>query len=501
MDPADQLSRRAAARQSDEGPTREVGRLRQAALLAAPDRLIGYVELAAVMRARSRPLPAAQWLGLCRRLAPDDAHTLALLADALAHARNPTAIDARRLVVLAQPDRARHYALLGATLTLLNRARDALPALARAVRVDPNDATGLTNLGATWRITGALGDADTVLRRALVLAPDDRRIAWNFGRLRLTRGDLAAGWRHYDAGLGIPMARPLRRALPAPLWRGEALAGRAVLVIGEQGIGDEMLFATCLPDLIARGADCTLEVEPRLLPLFRRAFPTTHVATHGDPAIDRRRYDTVVPMASLPRWLRPSYAAFPATSAVLRADPARVAHWRRVLDDHGPRPWIGFGWRSGLMRTERLWYYPDVDDWSPLFDVAATSLVSLQHGDVAAERAAFANRWGHAPTLLPGLDPGGDLDELAAAMMALDLVISVGTATRVLAGALGRPTWYVGPWPNWMFLGRESCPFFPAERAYHRRRETPWRAVMEKMATDLSGWLSAARAGHARSPA
>jgi hypothetical protein len=501
VDIADELSRRAAALLVAQGPTCAVGRLRQAALLAAPERPAAYIDLCSIMRLRARPVAAARWLIRARRIAPGHMRALELLADTLSDLRSPTAIPARRAIVATQPERARSYALLGSALTFLDRAMDAISPLCRAVAVDPNDAVGWTNLGATQRMTGALADADTALRHALVLTPGDRRVAWNFGRVRLTHGDLVRGWRHYDAGLDLPNARPLRRPPPARFWRGEPLDGRTILVMGEQGIGDEMLFATCLPELIARSGACSIEIEPRLVPLFKRSFPAACVRSHGEATGDTGPYDFVTPIASLPRWLRRSHADFPRSSDVLQADPARVAYWRDALAERGPGPWIGLGWRSGLMRPERLWYYPDAVDWTPLLRTPGASFISLQHGNVAAELAEFKQSAGRAPILLAGLEPSGDIDDLAAAMMALDLVISVGTATRILASALGRPTWYVGPWPNWMFLGRETCPFFPNERAYHRRREVPWRAVIEHMTADLGSWLSAAQASRGQSPA
>jgi Flp pilus assembly protein TadD len=412
------------------------------------------------------------------------------------------AVDLLREALLTHPEEPRLWNSLGITLTQDGQTGAAITFLDEAVRLDPRFAAALYNRGAARFDLGqlALANADFgQAARAAKLPAEAAAIAFARSTLLLARGDLAAGWDAYEARLSRRWPKAPVFEAPGRRWRpADALLGARLLVIAEQGLGDELMFASVLPDLIEalgpQGA-LSLAVEPRLVSLFRRSFPAAEVSAHATdrlgarlrrtaPGCGDQRIDLWTPMGSLPRRLRRSLQDFPPRAGYLRPDPRRVAHWAAWLGS-GP-PAVGITWRSGKLAGDRRRQYPPRQLWAPLLRTPGLRFVNLQYGDCADELADLSVHSGAAILQPPGLDLHGDIEGLAALVTALDLTLAVSNATAALAGAVGAPLAVIGGPANWTRLGTDAYPWYPQAQALTTASFDDWSPAMDGAAARLA---------------
>jgi hypothetical protein len=397
-----------------------------------------------------------------------------------------TALAAWRRLARIRPDHPSVRAGLAGALRDAGRVRDALTEGRRAVALAPDQASSHHDLALMLDAMPTPTEAITVYRRAVCIAPDFTDAQVNLALRLLSRGELSEGWERYEWRL-LQDERAARS--PQPPWRGEDPTGQHVLVWGEQGVGDEIMFASCVPDLIARRAVVTVACEDRLVPLLTRSFPdcTARSFSPGDQAPSQKAGEPTfqVAIGSLPRWLRPELEHFPRRDGYLTADAdekARLRHWTAGLGG----PVVGLSWNTTAEERRSI----------PVTDVVAAlpgaALVSLQYGDHdAEERTVGIHR-------AVGVDPLTDLDRYAALIAALDLVVTIDNTTAHLAGALGVPTWILLPTPaNWRWFGTGSaCPWYPQARLFRQERSGDWRGVLAEVAASFRA-LAAAEPGAA----
>jgi hypothetical protein len=315
-------------------------------------------------------------------------------------------------------------------------------------------------------------------------------------------GRLREGWDAYEARLSHHYADATLYAAEWPAWTPDVeLTGKTLLVFAEQGLGDEVLFANMLPDIIdALGPDghLILAVEARLVDLFRRSFPQARIDAHATYNVDARtvrqapfltdedKIDVWAPMGALLRRFRPSVAAFPDRSSFLKADPERVSYWREVLRGAPPGPKIGILWKSLKLDGARLRYFSPFDAWRPVLVTPGLVFVNLQYGDSDQETARAALDLGVELWRPPGIDLKNDLDDLAALTLALDLIVGPANATTNIAAACGAPVWLISTPGAWPKLGTERYPWYPSVRVFNPPAFNDWTPVMEQMAGQLA---------------
>ena len=218
-----------------------------------------------------------------------------------------------------------------------------------------------------------------------------------------------------------------------------------VAIWREQGVGDQLLYCTLLPEFASRGEQFLVEVDPRLKAAFSRAHPDWAVVAPEQSEAAFSQCDRHLPMGSLPLLMRPTLESFALQPrALLAADPTRARAFRARLAVAGVRL-IGISWRSfqpaarGYMQRKKS---APLEAFLPLARRGDVRLLDLQYGDTVAERAAFS-RLGGALERLEELDLFNDLDGVLAAIEACDLVVTTSNVTAHLAGVLGKPTWLV----------------------------------------------------------
>lgn len=434
----------------------------------------------------------------------------------IAAARFPEAVEVLRSVLQLRPEEGGLWTTLGLALTYAGRAEEALTFFNEGVRLAPRSASAIYNRGLALCDLGRLADAEADFRAAAKLAgkaSERATIEFSLATTTLARGDLASGWALYERRLSPDAPtyvafQGMGRRLNTGQDPGEPLAGRSVLVFTEQGIGDEILFANALPDLVEEigpGGRLVLAVETRLVELFQRSFPSVEVCAHATPRTGARltrrtrepvsgRIDLWAPMASLAQRYRRSLDVFPG-APFLRADPARVAHWRAWL---GERPAFGLTWRSGTTAGDRQRLAPPLEQWAGLLQTPGAQFINVQYGECEADLAALAELSGVEVRRPPELNIRDDLDDLAALCTALDGVVGIQNATSVLAGACGTPVAFVAGPGSWFQLGQAKAPWFADARVCTTDAFSDWTPAMASAAQEIGRIASTAdRSGRA----
>ncbi len=364
-----------------------------AALAADPDDG-GVLYYLALAEARSGRFERAQELFETLRMQRDDADVNNALGNLYRLRGNlDAAVASYRRALAADGGHIATLANLGLTLRDQGTPRQALPVLDRALAIAPDHVEALFNKALALVDLGESGAAGELIGRVLELDPDFAQAHLQRAFMLLRRGEFAAGWREYAWRVRIPDLDHWRD-YAYPLWQGEPLAGRRVLVQAEQGLGDQIMFASCLPDLLGLARDTIIECDPRLTGLFARSFPSARIYRHrvkGEPKWRRGPVpDFRVRCGDLPRMLRNREADFPRHDGYLVADPIQVADWRARLAALGPGLKVGISWRGGTPGTGQAARSLALATLLPMLTVARTHFVSLQYGTVASRGRGFA---------------------------------------------------------------------------------------------------------------
>ncbi len=365
-------------------------------------------------------------------------------------------------------------------LSQLGDARRAEFLFRQAAQAAPDLIEAQANLGLALHEQGRFDEALRHYEEQIRRWPGVIEFRWNRGIANLASGNFEQGWDDFELRKQRPDAGGVHEKFVLPDWDGSTLEGRSILVYGEQGLGDEIMFASCLPDVIAQASLCVVECDGRLASLYRRSFLGARIeARKGNRARDwPATYPALAlqsAVGSLPRHLRRRVADFPPHLGYLIADAEASAKWHARLDRLGPLRKIGISWRGGTRKTRGSLRSLGLDQLSPLLDGARAMFVVLQRDLSDAERGVLAGR---PKVFIP--EASSDVDEMAALLSALDLVITVDNTLVHLAGALGRPVWVLlHHSPEWRYPWEgERAPWYPSARLLRQPRPGDWRAVV-----------------------
>ncbi len=439
---------------------------------------------------------AAELLATHLRAQPDHPESINSLACVLRDQHeHGAAIALLQEAIRRAPADQRFWNTLGTVLSAQGQSGAAAAFFEEALRLAPGYSGARYNLACAQLDLGDVGAALSSCELALAEAAEPaERATIRFARatMLLCAGRLGEGWEAYEARLDpdlpdSPIFEISLPRLPGPVADGP------LLVVAEQGVGDEILFAGLLPDLLAESAQVTLAAEPRLLALFQRSFPNVRVIPHATQRVKGRRRRWVpdepaagswIPLASLTRRYRRSVADFPDRPRYLSPDPARVAHWRGWLAAQPGRT-AGLLWKGGSAIATRALQYCPFAELEPVLKTPGISFVNLQYGDSGPEQAAAA-AMGVELLQPPGLNLREDLDDLAALCSALDLVIGPANATTNLAAACGAQVWFVAAPMAWTQLGTDGSPWYRGSRTFVAAGHGEWTAAVAAVASALA---------------
>jgi tetratricopeptide (TPR) repeat protein len=383
------------------------------------------------------------------------------------------------------------YNDLANCLVYLQRNDEALRVFEELVRRYPHSLVARLGYANALFQLGRFDEAGAQYDLIRAREPQNYFAHWNRSLLLLQRQVFEEGWRCYERRL-LTLTENHPRVFPFPRWRGEPLAGKTILVYAEQGLGDEIMFASCLDELLAMAGRCIIECDPKLAAIFARSFPAATVVAAEKQALPSwlaglGEVDFQVAAGSLPGVFRRSIDRFPGR-AFLQPDPAKVARWRQALDRLGGGPKIGISWRGGSVRTRTVARSIGLADWAPILDAPGCRFVSLQYGDVAEEvRELNAVGTRRVEVWQAALD---DYDETAALVSAVDLVVTVCTALVHLSGGLGRQAWVLVPSiPEWRYgLDGERMPWYGSVELIRQPPGEPWGPTLERAGQRLAAY-------------
>ena len=468
----------------------------------------GHFNLGQCLAQLSRPEDAEACLKRAAELAPDYLDAYLALAglcekadrvqDAIVHTRraitlNPLpeyysnlgdflrragdlegALAALRTALAEKPDELIILHNYGAALHADRQLDEAQQVFNRILDHDPHFIQAHIGLAKVYEFQGLHDKAVATLERGLALDPKSPDLLFKMSWLHLATGDLKNGWGEYEFRTSAAFKKPniqAKRPTPPEYWTGENLSGKTLLIWTEQGLGEEILFASMLPDVMARARQCIVECTPRMVPVFARSFPQAKVRSYGaqdasTPQAGIIDYQIAVP--SLGQFCRPDFDHFPRHHGYLKADSAKTATLRARYQALAPNQLIvGLSWRS---RNEAIGEFKsaDLSTWMEILAVPGVTFVNLQYGDCAAELAAVKRDLGVGVFHDQDVDPLKNMDDFVAQVAAMDLVISTSNTTAHVAGALNIPTWLLllsGPVSQWYwFLKGESSPWYPSLR-------------------------------------
>lgn len=423
--------------------------------------------------------------------------------------RADAALQELSAAVRLEPGNATAHLYRGLLLKEQGRPDEALASLERVLQLAPGQPLALLNRGAVLQSQGRLAEArgcyEGVLRaepgnalphaylglldahagdaaaarhryeQALALDPQCAVAHDLLSRLALAAGDFPTGWAHYEWRFAHRPDAWARALQGLPAWEGQA--GARLLVVGEQGIGDQILHATLLDELAGRVALECVTVPRKLLALMQRSHPALRFADLA-PGRPEGHWTHVLRLGSLGRWLRPraeDFARQPATT--LRDDPARTTALGQRPELQSARV-VGLSWRSAQPEVGREKSMGLVDMLRGLALPEGTTCVNLQYGDVAGEIEQARRELGITVHQVPGVDPFDDLDALASLVRCCHAVVSTSNSTAHLAGALGADTWLLVPAGYgrlWYWHDHDGrCLWYPSVRVLAQQQQGQW---------------------------
>lgn len=458
-----------------QGRLTEAQRALEQALQAKPDYAGAWFNLGNVLAARGEHDKAIEHFRQALALDPNHIDALNNLGAALTElgAFDEAALRYRQVLAL-QPANAAAHNNFGRVLAQRDELDAAAAHFRQAIALQPQAIDAYVNLGNVLMEEGDPRAAHESYALALAVDPAHESAHWNDGLALLVQGELALGFEQWRWNTAAS-----RRFTDAPEWRGEALDGATILIHAEQGFGDAIHFARYLPLVAARGGHVVFEAPVELHRVFAGIEGVAQVVAFGDPLPD---FAWQCPLLSLPLAFNTTLASVPHSVPYLSADPEAVEEWRRRMA--GPGLKVGLVWAGRPEHKRDRHRSIALAELAPLAAIPNVAFYALQKGAAVSE-AEHAPAGMRLEILSPLL---GDFADTAAAIMALDLVISVDTSVAHLAGALGKPVWILNAYaPDWRWLEKRSdSPWYPTAQLFRQDSSRRWAPVVAAVAAELA---------------
>ena len=392
-------------------------------------------------------------------------------------------LDCIKKALIIDPLNANLYAMLGVTLIKLDQLITAKTILETALTFDPTLSEAKFNIAiieykydnyikSIEILENMLTNSNSNSNEINAISIDSIKffLALNY----LSIGRLSDGWHYYDSGLQPSISPEFRRNptrnFPVRMWDGHKDLNKKVLFWGEQGVGDQIMFASCLPDLIESGIKIIVECDKRLVPIFKRSFPDIlecrESSYDGTPNKNPtfQDFDLHFPFGSMMRLCRKELDMFNKSKQYLKFDENFKKQIELKIDalksNNKQKIKIGISWRSGKLNPERNKHYTHLVDWRSIFEIDNTEFYNLQYGECEDEILEVEKLYDIKIIRFEDVDLTNDLDLTLALISNLDLVITVNTAVRSLAASIGKPVFLMGL-IDYQNFGTKYYPFHP----------------------------------------
>ena len=438
--------------------------------------------------APARAVEATQLLRQAIALNPDDLTWQLELANALIEIDEK--LEAQQIiddVIFKEPTLAKAYFI---------RAKTKLGDLdlTKCILLSPASHRAINNLGVVKLRQGDLNEVVPLYKKASLIAPDDPSVRWGLANGLLATGNLKKGWREARWRHKKPELLIERQGLPRE-WRGEEIKDGKLLVYHEQGIGDELRFASCFKDLIHKSsAPCIIETDSRLIPLFSRSFPEIEFinklprSENAIPEVDYSHFvktnniEAYTALGDLPLHLRPNIRSFGKEISYLIPSPKFTDAWKEQLNRMAPGKKIGFCWNTALPNKRYGDYFFSINELNPIFSIKNSVLVNLQATDCEEELKLAEEHFGIEIYRPKSIDMFNELDNVAALISQLDFVVGPFTSILSMAGAIGTRCFGLTLTKDWTALGTDDFPWNPTMTCFYKGRSNSWKPLMEKVA-------------------
>ena len=390
------------------------------------------------------------------------------------------------------------YNNLGNVLKEMERLDESIQVYQKALEINPQYAPAYSNLGNTLEAKGELDQSIQVYQKALEINPQYAEAHKNLSLSLLKLGNFKQGWEEYQWRWKCDeFAAENRKDFPQPMWDGSSLDGKSILIWQEQGTGDCIMFASLLVELQDHAQKIFVETEYRLLPLLERSFPTIHFHTAQIPSTPQLLSTTIdfqSPIASLPRWFLKNEEDFPKRHSYLKASDHITQKCRNKYQQLAEgKTLVGISWNSMNKSVGKQKSVP-LEQLEPLLSLNDCFFINLQYeyGDLALELNQFVNDTGISIYCDTEINPLESLDDFAAQVAALDLVITISNTTAHMAGALGKSVWtllhYGADW-RWL-TNRSDTLWYPSMTLFRQSRQGDWSNVVQQVHSTLKGYKS-----------
>ena len=408
---------------------------------------------------------------------------------------------AYKQAIKIRPDFVEVHSNLGLLFQEQKRYQESYECYQNALCCQPNNIDALSNLGNLCFEQKQYEEAEVFYRLAMKSGSNNAlantKALFNFSTLLLFLGHFQEGWKYYE--MRYHQCRGGRQThlldIGVPLWQGESLANKRILIYPEQGVGDEVMFASCLEEFKDIQARIVLACDARLEKLFSRSFPFVEVIVR-DPENGYTQIaselDYHCAIGSLAKYVRHGFKDFEKSTPYLRVDEGLLKKWKARYSQLKYSANIGISWRGGMGDKQQKKKSIELMEWLPILKHEA-NFINLQYGDYQEEINDFEQLTGIHLYDWEDADPLNDLDNFAAQINALDLVISISNTTVHFAGALGISTMLLLPYnQSWRwFEGRLDSPWYPGVMTlFRQQKEDEWKSVIHAVENSLDKRLS-----------
>ena len=385
----------------------------------------------------------------------------------------------RQLLALA-PEHAEAYNYMGVILKRKEYLAEAEACYREAVELKPDYAEAFHNMGNCLLRQEKYAEAEAAYLKAVELQPDLLKARFSLGIYYLLMGQREKGWKWYDARLDWKDSFHM----DIPIWQGESLAGRRILLFYEQGFGDMLHCLRYVPKIVRQALEVTVWIQEPLARLLKEMKPAYKVCT-SNRQLDAAQFDFACSIFSLPAKLPSLEAAVPYLWA---APKNREAWYKKLASVAKGRLKVGVVWAGNPEHSNDENRSSSFAEFRRLFAIPGVLWVNLQVGE---EQKRF-EEISDAERLFDTAGELTDFAETAGVIANLDLVIAVDTAVAHLAGAMGKPTWLLVPYhPEWRWeLKREDCFWYPTMRLFRQTVQGDWQEVLQRVAVALTEQVS-----------
>ena len=411
------------------------------------------------------------------------------------------AADWFRELTALKPDDVSAWLTLGFILSHLDRHDEAVEVLRTAESLDSTSPEICFYLAESLRKEGRYDESLPRYQRMLPVGDQYPQTVHGYGKSLLALGNLQQGWDAMEFRFASSIGSWERHALAN--WTPDMTNVSHVLAYSEEGIGADLMFASCLPDLINSVEHCVVECESSLHTLFRRSFPRADFVPLADDVVRpdgnpwRIPLDAQIAFGSLTRHFRRNIDDFPLRKAYLVPDKTQVSQWSNRLARLGDAKKVGILWNGTWTdETPKQTSLPLQELHRLMTRHPKAAWVCLQHGSHQNDM----NQW-HGSGISPRIFPEAfqyDLDTMAALLGALDLVITPPGYIAHLAGALGVRTWLLTPegadWRHTIdVVSQPRSVWHPTIKMYRQAKKQSWQHFFAMLDNDLEQFLTTHR--------